>query len=145
MHNATLDQGVRIDTLDGILEAWKHVDAEEQNVFYTTSLDILKYQAPLPGTLTIVQIQTQNVALAICRNSINRINSLTDYLAVLPKLIMNRIKINDWKAGRQRTLLPLNNLVPNAIGNGTDGTHTHLNPVQFHELVANILNRLTTV
>ena len=144
MHDATLDQGIRIDSFDGILEARKPVDAEEYNIFHASTLDVLQYQTPLPGALAVVQIQTQNVALAIHGDAIYRVNRLADDLAVLPYLIMNRIKVNDRKAGRQRALLPLQYLISNTVGNGTDGTRAHLHAVQFHELVANVLHRLTT-
>jgi hypothetical protein len=144
MHDATLDQGIRIDAFDGILEACQPVDAEEQDVLYATSLDVLQYQTPLPRTLAVVQIETQNVALAIHRDAIDRVNRLADDFAVFPNLIMDRIKINDRETRCQRALLPLKDLVPYAVGDGADGTHAHFHAIQFHELVADVLYGLTT-
>ena len=101
-----LNFGVRVDALDGLRKTFQTVNADDENVFNASVLQVSQYAEPSVSAFLIRQVQPQEFLFAIDIQAKDGINGLAHVTTVFLNFVVNRIQPHDGVDGLQIAFTP---------------------------------------
>src|SRR5690554_1139816 len=131
VHDAQLDERLRVDRRDRLAEAGEAIDAANQDVFQSAVLKLGEHLEPELGPFAVGDPESQQFLLPVEVQSEGEVNRLAPHLPVLSHLHRERVEPDDRVEGLQRAVLPGYDLFEHRGGHVRDERGRDLGVIEF--------------